>query len=367
MTNPFYDDPSKRARYQTKILGHLNVEKALLNSYRSGHMHHGLILAGPYGIGKASMAWRIAKFLLTHPIGGASDNQPTESSLFENSSPTAPSYQTMDIDPENAELQRILALTHSGLFTINAPSVGDISVDDVRKLLTFAQLNPGEGHTKMMLIDSCERLNMSSANALLKIMEEPSQHTYLILTTNQLAKLPATLRSRCQVINMYPLNEQDMDQVLDQIMPHLDANEKKILKALSSGSPGFALDIQAAGGLNLYQKLFQIIHLFPNLDSHHMNNVINSFTERNDARAHLAARSIVSSWIHTLIKMSAGHHAPKLQIENEEKLFADMVRKVPLNQWLHLWENSFCHIDKHNNDRKAAWISLFLNWSKLLV
>ena len=168
--------------------------------YTSDRLHHGWLLTGPQGVGKATLAWRIARFLLATP--------PAEDGLF--GSPPPP--QTLDIDPEHPVSHRIQALAEPGLAPITR-SYDDkgklrsqIVVDDIRKLNRFFGLSATDGGRRVVIVDAADDMNVSAANALLKMLEEPPARTTILLISHQPSRLLPTIRSRCRTLRLGPLS-----------------------------------------------------------------------------------------------------------------------------------------------------------------
>ena len=174
------------------LFGHADAEAALLAAYRGGRVPHAFLLVGPKGIGKATLAYRMARFVLAHP------------------DPAAPAVQaatSLAVDPEHPVARRIAAQAHGDLLvlerTLNDKGVlrQQIAVDDVRRTVSFFGSTAGEGGWRVAIVDAVDELNRSGANALLKVLEEPPQRALLLLVCHSAARVPATLRSRCRIVH----------------------------------------------------------------------------------------------------------------------------------------------------------------------
>ena len=182
------------------------AEAALLAAYRGGRVPHAFLLVGPKGIGKATLAYRMARFVLAHP------------------DPAAPEVQARDFARGRSRHIRwragwrrsaqgdLLVLER----TPNEKGVlrQQIAVEDVRRTVGFFGSTAGEGGWRVAIVDAVDELNRSGANALLKVLEEPPQRALLLLVCHSAARVLPTLRSRCRVMTMRPLAQTDVAAAL---------------------------------------------------------------------------------------------------------------------------------------------------------
>lgn len=249
-------------RETTRIFGQSDAEADFLNAFNAGRLHHGWLLHGPRGVGKATLAWRIARFLLATPPATA------EIGLF--GAPPAP--ETIDIDPDHPVARRILAGADPGLAHIirsanekTGRMRDNIVVDDIRKLNRFFGLSATDGGHRVVIVDAADEMNSSAANALLKMLEEPPARTTILLVSHQPSRLLPTIRSRCRSLRLSPLNAADMQTALSATGIEMPSDTER-LSALASGSVGDALRLTALGGLEIYAELIAILASLPQLD-----------------------------------------------------------------------------------------------------
>src|SRR5690348_2461893 len=159
-------DEPQHPRETTALFGHTAAEAALLAAYRAGRMPHGILIAGPKGIGKATFAFRIARFVLSHPDPTAKVVRDAVSLQVDPASPVAPRIAAQ-AQPDLLVIER----------TVNERGMlrNQIAVDDIRRTVPFFGSTAGEGGWRIAVIDAVDDLNRSGANALLKVLEEPPE------------------------------------------------------------------------------------------------------------------------------------------------------------------------------------------------
>jgi DNA polymerase III delta prime subunit len=193
-------------KYASDLLGHENAEDIFLKAYRSHRLHHAWLIGGPKGIGKATFAWRIARFILAFP--NPSPNSPL-SSLF--LSPTHPIFLTC------------AANAHPDLVVLE-PSTqqSTIPLETLRSELTRLQMTTSGTGFRVCLIDSIDHLTLAGMNALLKILEEPPPQTLFLLITHHPYKVLHTVRSRCWRLNLSPFHTKNQENA------HKEDKKKKV-------------------------------------------------------------------------------------------------------------------------------------------
>ncbi len=217
------------------LVGHDQAVRALHGSATTGRLHHAWLIGGPPGIGKATLAYRFARWLLA---GGTSSDLSVPETL-----PAA---------------RRVAANTHADLLTIERrfdekrkKMQGEIVIDTVHEVGKFLRLTPGEGGWRVVIVDGAEEMNRNAANALLKLLEEPPKRAILLLVSHAPGRLLPTIRSRCRRLNLSPLAEAEVETLLRRYAPELGAPERSKLARLSDGSIGAALALAADDGIEI--------------------------------------------------------------------------------------------------------------------
>jgi len=243
------------------LLGQTAAEASFLDAFNQGRLHHAWLISGPKGVGKATLAWRLARFLLATP-------DDTAGGLF--GDPVKP--ENLDIPADHPVVRRMQAGSAGGLFVLRRGyddktkrlrSV--ITVDEVRKLKNFFALSSTDGGRRVVIVDAADEMNMPAANALLKVLEEPPEKTTLLLVCHQPSRLLPTVRSRCRDLRLPKLGSGDMAQALRGVGLEMPADTEGLV-VLAEGSVGDAVRLVNLDGMKTYRALLSVLKSMPKFD-----------------------------------------------------------------------------------------------------
>ena len=247
-------------RHTRALFGQGDAERALAEALASGRMHHAWLLAGPKGIGKATLAYRFARAALAQP----QERDPTGHSL--------------DVDDATIAARQVRALSHPGLLVVRRPYdtkgkrfASSIPVDEVRRLRTFLGHRAAGDGWRVVIVDEANELNVNAANALLKSLEEPPERTVFLLVSPAPGDLVPTIRSRCRMLSLAPLSDSDLRAAATAALaaadmpPPADADWAP-LERLSGGSVARLLGLFGTGGLALQAQIDRLLGLLPRVD-----------------------------------------------------------------------------------------------------
>lgn len=239
-------EPSETPR----LVGHLQTAAMLAAAYRSGKLPHALIFAGPVGIGKATLAFHLAHHLLKYPA-------------FEHA---PPSFAVPD--PSSSLFRQIATGAHPSVLHLTRPANDKtksfktvVTVDEIRRVNRFLSMTSHDGSYRVVIVDPADDMNTNAANALLKNLEEPPPRTLFILIVHAPGSLLPTIRSRCQMLRVSPLDADDLMTVLATVEPPPpdDPAARAALAERAGGSARTAILLTQYGGLEIAGTLDALV------------------------------------------------------------------------------------------------------------
>jgi DNA polymerase-3 subunit delta' len=296
------DERDVRLPRETLVLfGHAPAESALLEAYKSGRIAHAWLIGGPPGIGKATLAYRLARFVLAHP------------------DPKAPAVQnatSLAVDPENPVARRIAAQAQGDLLAIQRvvnEQTGKlytvIRVDDVRRTVSFFGSTAGEGGWRVAIVDAVDDLQREGANALLKVLEEPPPRTLLILISHAPGRELPTIRSRCRRLLLRPLASADVARAAAAATGR-DSDEPALREAAAAadGSVARALALLDGPALALRQRVTDLFAQLPNPDPRALH-ALGDALGGTDPQTLAAFIDLVNDWLSARLESGTGETA----------------------------------------------------------
>ncbi|WP_159953068.1 DNA polymerase III subunit delta' [Rhizobium sp. 18065] len=232
----------------TRLFGHGEAEDFLARGYRSGKGHHAILIEGPEGIGKATLAFRFANHVLRYP------------------DPLTAPDAIADPDPDHTISRQIASGASHNLLHLSRPVdektgrvKSAITVDEVRRAGHFFSQTSGTGNWRIVIIDPADDLNRNAANAILKILEEPPKRAMFLVLSHAPGKLLPTIRSRCLPLRLDQLSPDAMDQALGQLGLAIPAERREALLALAKGSVARALKLVNYGGADILSAFDEML------------------------------------------------------------------------------------------------------------
>jgi len=351
-----------------ELLGHAGAEATLLRAFRSGRLPHAWLITGPRGVGKATLAFRFARFLLARggPGGGPGDGPGGGAPDLFGGLP-----ESLALDPGDPVFRRIAAGGHPDLRHLKRgvnPKTGkprkEILVDDVRLANDFLHKTSAEGGWRVVVVDPADDLNTSAANALLKSLEEPPAAALLLLVGHAPGRLLPTIRSRCCHLAVGPLPEETVRDLLARHAPELEASDRAARARLAEGSIGRALDLAAGGGLDLYREMIALIADLPALDVPRVHAFGDLLARERDGATFRTGMELLIWWLARLARAAAEGRLPPEVVPGEAETMARLIAAGSLARWPGLWEKTarrFATAESVNLDRKQVVITTLLD------
>src|SRR5665213_2883367 len=229
-----------------RLVGQDEALARAARAIRSGKPPQAWLITGPPGIGKATFAYRVARYLLAF---GATAEGPADLSVPEN----------------NAASIQVASASHPGMLVLKrgyndaGKLMTVLSVAEIRRLAGFFGMTSGAGGWRVAIVDTADDMNDNAANALLKLLEEPPSRAMLLLLSNTPGRLLPTIRSRCQRLELRPLDTAMVERELARLLPDSSSGEYASLARLSGGSIGAALQLASGEGAKLAAEADRLI------------------------------------------------------------------------------------------------------------
>jgi len=293
-------------RETSVLFGHAEAERAVLESYQSGRIPHAWLIGGPPGIGKATLAYRLARFVLAHP---------------DPASPAVQKAKSLAVDPDNPVARRIAAQAQGDLLvlerTINEQTgklYTVIRVDDVRRTVPFFGSTAGDGGWRIAIVDAVDDLQREGANALLKVLEEPPARALLLLISQAPGRELPTIRSRCRRLLLRSLPADEVARALATAAGS-DASDADIQQASTAagGSVGRALRFLDGPALALRQRVLDLFAQLPDPDPRALHALGDALGGSEPQTLH-AFMDMVNGWLSSRLDVEAAHSPRMIRV-----------------------------------------------------
>ena len=345
-------------RENPALLGHAEAERELRRLAEAGRLPHAILLSGPRGVGKATLAFRLARFLLAGP-----EDRPAE--MFRGSEASG-----LAIDAESGVFRRVASGGHADLLTVERAYDprrrrlrSDIIVEDTRAIAGFFRLTAAEEGWRVVIVDGAEEMNRNAANALLKILEEPPRRGLLLLVSHSPGLLLPTIRSRCRHFPLSALARPLVLQLLTQYRPELPRLEAEALARLAEGSIGRAIELADAGGLALYQSLLGILAQAPRIEVAELHAFADKLARPDAEEAYRASQELLSQFLARMVARTVtGPSGSDELFGKEEEVMEHLAARANPARWADLRDRidrDFVNTDQLNLDRKQAILGAF--------
>jgi DNA polymerase-3 subunit delta' len=344
-------DGVQHPRETLRLFGHERLEAELASGFDGARMHHAWLISGPEGVGKATLAYRIARFLLARPADRGAAG-------------------ALDVKTDAVAARLVRALSHPDLLVLRRPwnhqtkrHAQVITVEEVRRLRSFLGHTAEAGSRRVVIVDTADLLNVSAANALLKSLEEPPPQTVFLLLTAAPGRLLPTIRSRCRTLALAPLDETSLRRA---VLAALEAGEATPpgpddwprLVALAEGSARRALALWLGGGLKLEDKLLQLVQPLPTVDWGAVHALADEISSQAAAERFEMFFDLLLKRLARLVRAAAGLAAG----DEDRRLAARLIPEARLATWAELWETiarEKSEAQALNLDRKSLILQTF--------
>lgn len=330
------DNPNAiEPRNNCHFFGNAHAEKTLMESFQSGKMPNAWLISGKKGVGKATLAYRFARFLLSNSKDAFSLHVDEHDYAFEQiSNKSNPNLMVLESD-------------------VNSDSAtSTIKVEDTRKINSFLRMTASEAKYRIVLIDSADQMNSSSANAILKLLEEPPKDALFLLVSHSPGKLLPTIRSRCRSLKMHQLNDKDMRSSVNLSIDNAEIDHPDVEKSISlaKGSAGVALDVYQNSGISIYKQIIEIMQSAPNINFDAIHKLAGDVSRKTNIKQWEIFCYLIREILSEITKSKA--------LTTQSQLLAHL----SLDDLIAIWEKTnsmLADVERINLDKKAVLLNIF--------
>ncbi len=311
MTEERQEPPSPR--HNPRLFGHEQAVARMRRAMDRDRMPHAWLLRGPKGVGKATLAWHLARELLAGPGGWKSCHHPHDPLFRQVASGAHPELYLLERGGGERRSEEIL-------------------VGDVRGLLERLAATPARAGYRVVMVEEADRLNRNAANALLKMLEEPPPRVVFLLVAQTPAALPGTILSRCAQLALRPLEEPLVARALMELLA-LPADEAARLASLAGGCIGRAVELAGSGFLDGYGRVLETLAGGGDLLA-----AAERLREFADDRGGWGGFALLGEIVRRAVRAEAGLPPAVELVPREGAALAAIAARHPLDRLAALWE-----------------------------
>jgi DNA polymerase-3 subunit delta' len=281
-------------RFASRLVGHESAEAGMLAAYREGRLAHAWLIGGREGIGKATLAWRFARFVLANPDPAA---------------PAVRQARDLSVAPDHPAARQLAALAHPDFALVRRewnekarPKTffTEIRVDDLRAALSMFHLQAAFGGWRVVIVDCADDLNAAGANALLKMVEEPPLRALILIVAHRPGQVLATIRSRCRRLLLAPLSPGEIETTIAGLGPPwsaIDPGARAAAAARADGSVREALRRLDPETHDLGALIDAAIEALPNADPRAVHQLADALATRAAGESFAALSAALCEWL----------------------------------------------------------------------
>ena len=333
-------------RETRKLFGHERHENELARSFSNARMHHSWLITGPEGIGKATLAYRFAKFALARAEERRGHGK------------------ALDIAEESRTLRQVQLLSHPGLLVLRRPFdlkskrfMTKITIDEVRRLRGFLRHHSDAGSWRVVIVDRADEMNLNAANAILKALEEPPERTIFFLLTIEPGRLLNTIRSRCRLLPLSPLNERDLQLAGEQASEAAEFDTASLqqldnLVQHAEGSVRRLLYLSTEEGFETYESVVTLLKNAANPNWTDVHQKVDALTSATDSRRFDLFYDMLLGEVARKVRVRATHRTGLQDPTLAQEEMGDRLLASWASVWETLWRRR-SEAELLNLDRKA--------------
>lgn len=332
-------------RNQIDFIGHDDAEQQIVQAISGGRMPHAWLITGPDGVGKATFAFRFARFLLSG----------------------LPLKNTLAVPADHPTTKLISAGSHPDLLVIERAfdekkgrMLKNIPVDEIRRIAPFLGMTASQGAWRVAIVDGADTLSTQAQNAILKTLEEPPEKSVLLLTAENGARLLPTIRSRCRILKMDKLSLQHLAALAEKHgLKSEGQGAQEFLLALADGSAARLLRYGTCDAFGVYQSW--LAFLADPFNPLLRLKLAESWSARDNEALYETGLDVMRDWLRRLIMAKGLNKPPVALMSDENRLVAGLYPTLRLDCLLALWENLHAQMDAvyaSNLDHKTALMGM---------